>query len=145
MNQDMSNLCDLSEVDRLSRLAQWREDQGDYRLAAAWLQRALTLKLLDQNIDPVEIAADYFNLGLLFFAEGDEVNAERYLLKALQRQKYMLGPQHTDTLETIETLRSLSLVQDVYAYVQAPHLIVQEESDNQVYFVPERRRIRHAS
>ena len=145
MSQHITNSCDLSEADRLTYLAHWRAESGDYVLAAAWLQRAVALKQLAQNIDPVEIADDFYTLGLLYVALEDDFNAERFLSKALQHQKKHLGDQHPDTLETISALTGLACTQDVYAYVQAPHLLDLKLSENMPVPIPERRKVRNAS
>jgi tetratricopeptide (TPR) repeat protein len=118
MADALKNVCDLCEADRLNRVADLHEENGDYRLAASWRQRALALKQISKVADDVELALDYYNLGLLHFALDEFTSAERNLIKALQLQKELLGDEHLDTRETILMLRNLYATQDVYAYVQ---------------------------
>jgi tetratricopeptide (TPR) repeat protein len=140
MCQHLTNLCDLCEADRFTYLAHWREEEGDYVLAAAWLQRAVALKQLAGNIDPLELANDFYNLGLLYTAMDDNFNAKRFLLKAWQHQKKHLGSRHPDTLKTISVFTKLSCTQNVLANIQAPRLL--DLAENIPVPVPERRRIR---
>jgi tetratricopeptide (TPR) repeat protein len=145
MGQLTTDLCDLCEAERFTELANWREEQGDYKLAAAWLQRAIAIKQITQNVDALELAYDFYNLGLLYSALDDDFNAERFLLKALKKQLSCLGAEHTDTRETISALNALSSSLDVYAFVQAPHLTISERSgDKMPVPIPERRKIRNA-
>lgn len=118
MADALKNVCDLCEADRLNRVADLHEENGDYRIAASWRQRALALKQISKSADENELALDYYNLGLLHFALDEFISAERYLLKALQLQKELLGDVHIDTRETILMLKNFYSSQDVYAFVQ---------------------------
>jgi hypothetical protein len=109
INMHTANVSDLSEPQRLSYLADWCEENGDYALAAAWLQRAVALKQFSLNSDPLEIAEDYYNLGLLYLALDDDFNERRSLLKAFQYQDKHLGSRHPDTLETMALLHEMGV------------------------------------
>ena len=122
MSQNTANLSDLCESEKFTYLAQWREENGDYALAAAWLQQAVSLRLLAEEVEPLKIAGDFYNLGLLYLANDDDFNASRFLLKAYELQKKHLGSKHTDTLETLSALQ-LSHTQDFDAYEQSWQLL----------------------
>lgn len=118
MSECLTNICDLCEANRQTRLAELYEEQGNYKIAAAWRRRALALKQLSKEIDPQELAADTYDLGMLYFALDDHPNAEKFLLRALTLQKQVLGEDHLDTCETLYMLNELIKAQDVYAFVQ---------------------------
>lgn len=123
MTDSLTNVCDLCEADRFSRLADLHEESGDYITAASWRRRALALKQLSKACDPHELAMDSYDLGLLYFALDDLANAEKFFMRALQLQIENLGKDHVETCQTKFMIGELCRAQDVYAYVQPVHML----------------------
>ena len=111
---------------------------GDYALAAAWLRRSIALQTLAHNADPYQLAESLYNLGLLYLAQDDHMNAERFLLKALWRQRELLGETDPDTQETLASLQEVYCEQDVYAFVEA--IPFSEMASGQPTSISERRK-----
>lgn len=141
MSHHTTNLCELSEADRFTYLAHWRRESGDFALAAAWLQRAVALKQLAPQFDPLEIADDFFNLGLLYLELNDEFNARRFLHKACQNRARHLGARHPCTLEAIARLEKLANRHERGAEPLTEQSVLPESVPS---LIPERRRIRSA-
>jgi tetratricopeptide (TPR) repeat protein len=104
----------MKEINALFEQALELEVEGNYAAAEPIYIQALEMKLrLLGSADP-ELAADFYNAGLLFFAQDKYEPAEEYLMRSLKLDEEQFGADHPELLHTLELIAEVYFNQGSY-------------------------------
>jgi hypothetical protein len=95
-----------TEVDSLIASAQFFEDSGNYKRAEHLLSEAIRVTERNPNFDRLLLAEYLHNVGLLNICLDELSKAKMYLKKSIAIRLELLGPRHSDTLDSQEALLS---------------------------------------
>lgn len=104
----------MNEINALFDQAQELESQGKYEAAEPIYVHALKLKEAKFGPEFEELGTDYYNVGLLFFAQEKYEAAESYLVRSLKFEERALGADHPELLCTLEHLAETYFNQENY-------------------------------
>lgn len=104
----------MNEINALFEQALALEANGNYAAAEPIFAQALKMKVEALGADHEELAADYYNAGLLFFVQDKYEQAEQCLMRSLRIDERALGADHTELLSTLEHLAEVYFNQGVY-------------------------------
>jgi len=97
----------IQHATKLRTVAQYHEDCGDYEQAALFLTESLELRQKQLGSDHLEVAEDFYNLGLLHLAMDKNDAAEKLLVRSLLIRRLKFDADHPDVIETLDALSML--------------------------------------
>jgi tetratricopeptide (TPR) repeat protein len=104
----------MKEINALFEQAMKLEATGDYAAAEPIFMQALELKEIALGADQHELAADYYNAGLLFYVQDKYDRAEKYLTLSLKLDEREFGADSPELLCTLEHLAEVHFNQGSY-------------------------------
>lgn len=96
-------------------LGLFEETSGHYPRARRYYEKAVGLRLAKQGLSHPLTSEDLNQLGAIAYFQRDPVSAERFMRKALQSDRLVLGPDHPDVAITSNNLARLMLEQRQFA------------------------------
>ena len=104
----------MKEINALFEQALHMEAKGDYAAAEPMYLQALKMKERILGEGHQELAADYYNAGLLFLAQDKYEQAEEYLMRSLKIDETTLGADSPELLNTLEHLAETHFSKGAY-------------------------------
>lgn len=98
----------MKEAERLGTLAQYYEDMGDYLKAESLLTESLELRQRQLGANHLDLAGDFYNLGLLNLAMDKNERAEKLLIRCLLIRRLHFDSEHPDVVDALEALSLLT-------------------------------------
>lgn len=102
--QMMDAAAELRIADELRAEAQQHEDTGNYAEAERVLSESLLLRKENLGDTHLEVAEDYYNLGLLNMALDNNSRAESLLLRSLLIRRLEFDSDHPDVQDAVNML-----------------------------------------
>lgn len=102
--QGLESASELKIADELREEAQHQEDIGNYEEAERVLSESLLLRKENLGDTHLEVAEDYYNLGLLNMALDNNSRAESLLLRSLLIRRLQFDSDHPDVKDAVNML-----------------------------------------
>ena len=100
-------------VKPLSTIGSFYREAGDLPRARDFMDRAISIARANEKADPLELATTLLFSARLRVLEKDLTNAERELVESLAIREGILGSEHIDVRDTLNTLARLYAIRGV--------------------------------